>query len=134
MAPARKTSDRGRGELQNAVMEIVWDRGELSVRDVHEELSRKRTIAYTTVMTVMTRLAARKLLRRRKAGASFLYRPAVSRDDHAGEAIRSILSRLAEGIGTPVLSHFVDAVQSRAPEKLEELARLVDAKRKASRR
>jgi predicted transcriptional regulator len=134
MTARRRKQDRIRGELQDAVMQIMWDRGESSVRAVHEELSRKRIIAYTTVMTVMTRLAARKLLRRRRSGASYLYRPAVSRDDHAGEAIVSILSKLVAGIGTPVLSHFVDAVGARSPDKLEELARLIETKRKAPKR
>ncbi|HUP45441.1 MAG TPA: BlaI/MecI/CopY family transcriptional regulator [Thermoanaerobaculia bacterium] len=134
MRKAPKKNDREPGELQAAVMQIVWERGQTTVREVHAVLSRRRPIAYTTVMTVMSRLAARKLLRRRKDGASYVYRAAQSRDEMAGEAIVAILSRLAGGIGTPVLSHFVDAVGSRSPEKLDELAGLIEAKKKGPKR
>jgi predicted transcriptional regulator len=130
MARARKTE---RGGLQSAIMEIIWDRGETTVREVHAILSRKTPIAYTTVMTVMTRLAAKKLLKRRRSGAMYLYRAAATRDDHAGQAIASILERLAGGVGTPVLMKFVDAVGDDSPEKLDELARLIEKKRKGKK-
>ena len=61
-------------------MEIVWARGEASLRDVHLRLESQRDLAYTTVMTVMSRLAEKGLLRKRKNGAAFLYLPALSRE------------------------------------------------------
>jgi predicted transcriptional regulator len=115
-------------------MEILWKRGESSVRDVHSALASTPPVAYTTVMTVMSRLAERKLLRRRRAGSLYLYRPAETRDESAGHAIESILGRLGRAIGTPVLSRFVDALHSRSPEKLDELAKLVEEKRRKARR
>ena len=114
-------------------MKIIWERGEITVRDVHDLLAHKRPIAYTTVMTVMSRLARKKLLRRRKSGAQYVYRPALSNDEFVGEAIVSMLGRLAGGIGTPVLSRFVEAVGA-SPEKLDELAELIAAKRKKGRK
>ena len=131
MPRARKTE---RGELQSAIMEIVWDRGETTVREVHAILTARTPIAYTTVMTVMTRLAAKRVLKRRRSGTLFLYRAAASRDDHAGEAITSILSRLTGGVGTPVMMKFVDAVSRESPEKLDELARLIEKKRKGTKK
>ena len=125
---------RSSGQLQTEIMELLWKRGESSVRDIHSAISSTRPIAYTTVMTVMYRLAEQKLLRRRRAGSLYLYRTAESRDELAGNAIESILSRLGRAIGTPVLSRFVDALYSRWPEKLDELAKLVDAKRRKSKR
>jgi predicted transcriptional regulator len=122
------------GDLQAEVMAFVWAREEVSVRDVHESLSRKRGLAYTTVMTVMSRLAEQKLLRRRRVGASYVYRAAVSREQFAGRAIVSALSKLSGGIGTPVLMQFVDAVEDQSPEQLDELARIIQEKRRRSRR
>jgi predicted transcriptional regulator len=130
MPRAKRTE---RGELQAAIMDIVWDRGETTVRDVHAILSRKTPIAYTTVMTVMTRLAAKKILKRRRAGSLYAYRAAATRDEQAGQAIASILARMAGGVGTPVMAKFVDAVGGSA-EKLDELARLIEQKRKGMKR
>ena len=79
------------GELESEIMKIIWERGEITVRDVHDLLAHKRPIAYTTVMTVMSRLARKKLLRRRKSGAQYVYRPALSNDEFVGEAIVSML-------------------------------------------
>ena len=124
---------RGRGELESEVLNILWEVGETTVRDVHARLAEHRDIAYTTVMTVMSRLVSKKLLRRKKSGPLYLYRPALSNDDFVGNAIASLLGRLTGGIGTPVLSRFVDAVRTSAPEKLEELAKLVEEKRKRTR-
>ena len=129
----RKTT-RNAGQLQNEIMELIWKRGEVSVRDIHAVLARSRPIAYTTVMTVMSRLAERELLQRRRSGSSYLYRAAETRDESAGRAIDSILGRLGRAIGTPVLSRFVDALHSRSPEKLEELAKLVEEKRRKSKK
>ncbi|HVS32561.1 MAG TPA: BlaI/MecI/CopY family transcriptional regulator [Thermoanaerobaculia bacterium] len=132
-SPRRKPA-RNAGQLQAEIMELLWKRGEASVRDIHDALRHTRPIAYTTVMTVMSRLAARKLLRRRRAGTLYLYRPAETREESASKAIDSILARLGRAIGTPVLSRFVDTVHSRSPETLEELAKLVEEKRRKTKK
>lgn len=129
-----KTPRTPGGSLESEIMEIIWQRGEISVRDVHELLGKKRSIAYTTVMTVMSRLEAKKLLRRKKSGVQYLYRPALSSQELVGNEIAGMLRRLVGDIGTPVLSRFVDAVGTSSPEKLDELARLIEEKRKRSKR
>lgn len=61
-------------------MNLLWNGGDMTVRDVHERLGRDGTdVAYTTVMTVMTRLAAKRLLTRRMEEGTYVYRPLETR-------------------------------------------------------
>jgi predicted transcriptional regulator len=67
-----------RGELE--IMDVVWDRGSVTVQDVCDSLS--RPLAYTTVMTVLKTLETkREVLRKVKMGRAFVYEPTISRDE-----------------------------------------------------
>lgn len=70
-------------------MEVLWsDDGQQSVRQVFEQVSRDRQLAYTTVMTVLDRLAKKALVTREQEGRAWLYRPALTRVElYAGEII-----------------------------------------------
>jgi predicted transcriptional regulator len=68
------------GELERAVMDVLWDRGTpATVREVAEMLH-SRDLAYTTVMTVLDRLAGKGMVERDRAGRAWSYRPAASRE------------------------------------------------------
>lgn len=83
------------GELEQAVMDILWNRSELlSVRDVHELLALDRDLAYTTVMTVLDRLAKKGLVVRNLDGRAWLYRPANSRAAQIAIEMLDLLGRL----------------------------------------
>lgn len=83
------------GELEAAVMGILWSRQEwLSVRDVHEVLSADRDLAYTTVMTVLDRLAKKGLATRELDGRAWLYHPARTRTAEVSAALIQELAKL----------------------------------------
>jgi predicted transcriptional regulator len=68
------------GDLERAVMDVLWDRGSpATVRDVAEAL-RARELAYTTVMTVLDRLAGKEMVERERVGRAWSYRPAAPRE------------------------------------------------------
>jgi predicted transcriptional regulator len=80
------------GELERAVMELLWAQQEpQSVRAVHSGLA-DRGLAYTTVMTVLSRLAAKGVVRRERAGRAWLYAPVASRDEYVAELMLQALS------------------------------------------
>ncbi len=110
------------GPLESAVMERVWKRGPLTVRDVVDEIGRPRGLAYTTVMTVMVRLHGKGLLARERNGKTYLYRAVATRDEH-----RALLSRdLAKGL----VSQFGDAALAAFSAELDQ----VDAQHRAALR
>ena len=119
------------GKLEREVLEEVWRRGEVSVREIH--VSFGENTAYTTLMTTLDRLYKKHLLARRKDGRAFLYSPRVSREElEQGIAIDVIDDLLARGTNgvEPVLACIVDAVSEHDRDLLEELDRLVKEKKR----
>jgi len=98
------------GELEQAVMDILWNRREsLSVRDVHELLARDRDLAYTTVMTVLDRLAKKGFVVRNLDGRAWSYRPASSRAAQIASEMQDLLGRLSAEERQEVLARIVPA-------------------------
>jgi predicted transcriptional regulator len=111
----------GFGPLEAEVMEVVWAAtGPVSVRDVAERLNdgRAEPLAYTTVMTVMSRLAQKQVLQRRREGRSYLYEPSAA--DAAGLAVKSVIRTY----GDEAVAHFVEEARAD-PQVLRRLQRLL---------
>lgn len=121
------------GTLEQQVMDVLWDQSPLAVRAVMQKLSGSPSLAYTTVMTTLDRLHKKGLLLRTKDGIAFVYRPALSRDDHQRGLIESAVTDLLSSSATPVLSAFVDAAVRADASHLDELERLIAEHRKTKR-
>lgn len=128
--PDKKGLRKILGDLETDVMELVWVGGEMTVRQIHEKLKSRRNIAYTTVMTVMSRLAEKGLLRKVKEGAAFVYRATSSREEFSRSTVRKVVNGLLGDFTVPAISQFVDSIGDSQPENMEELARLIEQKRK----
>jgi predicted transcriptional regulator len=117
------------GVLEQQALDIVWRRGAASVREVRSEL--KQPVAYTTVMTTLDRLYRKGLLTREKTCRAFVYSAVKSREELEDVVAAEIVSGLLSGDerSRPLLSNFVEAVGDRDRELLDELERLVKAKR-----
>jgi len=120
------------GELQRAVMEVVWGRGEASVHDVLRELSRRRKLAYTTVLTVMQKLEKAGWLEHRNEGKSYIYAPRASREEAGAGSVRGFLKRVFEGDAVAMFQHLIRE-SDLSDEELGELRAMIDAKRKERR-
>lgn len=103
------------GALQAEVMEIMWERGGATVREVVDQLNLTRRFAYTTILTLVSRLQARGLLVREREGRRFRYRPATSREEFLRQLSDDLIDRLFEDFG--------DIGVARLGERLEELDR-----------
>ncbi len=127
--------ENGLGALERQVMAVVWEHGEVNVRDVCARLG--SSVAYTTVMTTLDRLFKKRLLSRRKVGRAFAYQAAATREEIEGavasELVQSLLQRPG-GEPLPILSCLVDAVSDRDRALLGELERLIREKRRATER
>ncbi|MGQ0803275.1 MAG: BlaI/MecI/CopY family transcriptional regulator [Actinomycetota bacterium] len=113
------------GPLEAEVMRVLWEAREpLAVRTVLEALNRQRTpaLAYTTVMTVLSRLADKRILHRARVGRGYVYKPAVP--DEAAIAVRGIV----RDYGDAAVAHFVDEARSD-PELRRRLEHLLSEER-----
>lgn len=129
------TPFRPLGQLERSLLERVWERGEVTVRDLHQRYQPR--LAYTTVMTTLDRLYKKGLLQRRKSGRSFCYSPAMSRAQFGEALARHALELMldyAQPAPQAVLSSFVNAVSDSDAQLLAELERLVKSKRRARKR
>jgi BlaI family penicillinase repressor len=93
----RPTKDRRRREhpmiltvQELELMMIIWERGEASVAQVRQHYQTEHDLAYTTIMTVLSRLEKKGMLKQRKAGKAFLYSALHSRETVAGAAIDNL--------------------------------------------
>jgi predicted transcriptional regulator len=130
----RKTALGQLGNLESEVMERVWRRGEVSVRELHAEFASR--LAYTTVMTTLDRLYKKGLLQRRKVGKAFIYVAALTEQEYQEQLTHHLFGMvLHDGKHSgAVLSNFVDAVSTTDEKLLEQLDQLVKAKRRMLRR
>lgn len=125
-----KKSGKVLGALEEAIMDILWKKGEGTVREVCEVVSRRRDIAYTTVMTVMTRLTDKKVLCRKELrDGSFLYTPCESRDGFYAKASHTLFSEMVRNFGAVAVAQFVDVLEEVDPKQIEALRERLKVKR-----
>lgn len=117
------------GKLQRAVLEIVWERGEATVHDVLRQLDRRKKLAYTTALTVLQKLEKAGWLEHRSEGKSYVYTPAVSREQAGAGSVRGFLKRVFEGDAVAMFQHLIRE-SDLSDEELSELRRMIDEKRK----
>ncbi|MEV0403085.1 BlaI/MecI/CopY family transcriptional regulator [Actinoallomurus sp. NPDC050550] len=112
------------GELEAAIMDRLWRYGRpVAVRDVVDDLQKDRTIAYTTVLTVMDKLHKKGWLRREKAGRGHLYEPLVSRETYTARLMRSALATSNNQAAAFV--HFLSELSSDEAQALQAAMRIV---------
>lgn len=114
-------------ELESEVMDVVWELpAPVAVRAVLDELNARsgRDRAYTTVMTVMRRLAAKGLLERERDGKADLYRATCSRREYADARAGLQVTALVAEYGDVALAHFAAEMQKLDPARRAQLRRL----------
>ena len=113
------------GELETAVMELLWRTPGQTVNEVEERLRHKREIAHTTVLTTLDRMHAKGYLTREKQGKAFVYAPHYTREEFERGVAQEVLGALLGQFNEPALSAFVDLVgeDSVALDHLEEMIR-----------
>jgi predicted transcriptional regulator len=116
------------GELEAAVMQCLWRRDEpATVRDVLAELNGSRSLAYTTVMTVMDNLFRKGQLQREMEGRAWRYTPTRTWSEHSAALLQEVLGEA--GDRGEVLMHFVADLD---PDAVAALRAAVDGARRAT--
>lgn len=119
------------GELEQAVLATLWDRGTATVREIYDRVGAPNGLVYTTVAKVVDRLVAKGLLSRSPAGRAFTYRARVRRETVDRAQLTATLDRiLTRRDGAPAMATLVDVIEAVDPELLDELSRAVQAQRK----
>jgi len=122
--PLNKGVAKVLGELEARVMEIIWDLGDATVKDVHGIINKEKKLAYTTILTIMSRLTEKGLLIKKSLGLAHVYTPSVSREEFYDKVAQTVVEGLMEDFAEPAFTHFVKTVENN-PEKLAELEKML---------
>ncbi|HEX3555434.1 MAG TPA: BlaI/MecI/CopY family transcriptional regulator [Thermoanaerobaculia bacterium] len=108
------------GDLQLAIMRVLWSHGEATVSDVHETLEPERGLALTTIATMLTKMEKKGVVDHRAEGRRFIYRPLVSEGQVRRTMVSDLTSQLFRGDVTALVNHLL----SEHDIDSEELAQL----------
>jgi predicted transcriptional regulator len=122
------------GDLEKSVMDVLWEKGEVTGREVFEEIGRKRSLAFTTILTVMDRLLKKGLIKRIKKGRFFVYMASMSKDDFVKQVSQEVLQGIFDISASSAATSFVDFLYKTSPEEIERLSKLIEDKKKGSSR
>lgn len=104
------------GELEQQIMDIVWESKKCSARDVLTKLEKDKKLAYTTVATILQRLYDKGLLTRNENTAGHVYTPRVSKEKYTKNVAQSFLKNFINTFGDTAIASFADSID-KLPEK-----------------
>ena len=105
------------GPLEQEVMSCLWDTEGKKVGEVHKSLEGKRVIAYTTVMTIMTRLAEKGFLTRKRSGKAYVYTPRATKQQTARKMVGGIFTSLVNQFGEDAVVALSDELEHKKRRK-----------------
>ncbi len=114
------------GDAELEVLKALWGGGPATVREVMQVLhTRGRRVAYTTVLTFLTRLEQKGYVASNKSGMAYVYRARVSRERVSHSRLKALLSQLYDGAAGPLVLQLI-RTERFSPDEIEELQKLID--------
>jgi len=114
------------GEAELEVLRALWEGGPQTVRDVMSRLhDRGRKVAYTTVLTFLTRLEQKGFVASDKREQAYVYRSKVTRENVTRSRVRSLLDQLYDGAAGPMVLQLIEH-EKLSPDDLVRLRKLID--------
>ena len=110
------------------ILKVVWALGQASVREVHGELSKTRTVAYTTVMTMMNILKVKGHVRRRMVNRAYVYTARDTRENVLSRIVKDFIGRVFDGSAEPLLMRLIDD-EYVSPKEIREVCRIKEGGR-----
>ncbi len=110
------------GNLEKEVLNFLWERKKATVKEVFEHFQDKRKLAYTTIFTVLQRLIAKGLVKKKKC----LYFPSYSKNVFIKRIFRSFFDNLFSDFGDVALSSFAEGVRDLPARKRKKLIRRLE--------
>jgi predicted transcriptional regulator len=120
-------------DAQLDVLNILWDRGPLTVRQVHEELAKAKPSQYTTTLKIMQVMASRGLVARDETERSHVYRARIQREDTQQRLASDLMNRAFSGSARKLLVSALGGKRASSKE-IDELQQLIDEYREYRRK
>ena len=118
------------GDLQLRIMKVLWERREATVAEVLDTLDdTDKTLAYTTIATMLRKMEARGLVSHRVDGRSFIYAPKIAAEDVSRSMADHLEDRLFEGNLLDAVSHLL-TTREVSKDELKQLEKLIAERKK----
>ena len=115
------------------ILQVLWRRGPTGIGDLHKSLSEQRTVAKTTVATILNIMLHKKLVVRGQGPRGYLWSAAVKHQEAAGGMLTKLINHVFEGSAQGMVAHLVEG--GRLSEKeLNDIERLIASHRKAAKK
>ncbi len=111
------------------ILKAIWQRGQATVREVHQDLSKNRKIAYTTVLTMMGILEQKGHLIKRAGERAYIYTPAQPQKNVVQRMVNEFVDRVFNGAAKPLLVQLVED-PAISPQDLKEIEAALKARRR----
>jgi BlaI family penicillinase repressor len=123
----------GLSRAQREIMEIIWDRGEVSAIAVREILAAKRELAKNTVRTLLERMEDKGWLTHRENGRTYLYAAAEPREASIGQKVLEVVENICGGSPEKLVAALLD-YRGLHPNELKRIRQLLDQARAGKNR
>lgn len=121
MSLSSRSKKHSLGTLESDIMDALWTIHCGSVRDVLNAIKKKRSAAYTTIMTVMTRLHEKGLVKRKMDhSGAYLYCPAQGKEDFMRTTSKQALASILKEYGEVAITQFVDLLEQSTDADLKK--------------
>ncbi len=120
------------GDLQHAIMAVLWRRGEATTADVHEALRDERGLAFTTIATMLRKMEEKGVVAHRASGRQFVYTPTVTEGQVRRSMVGELVERLFGGDPKALVAHLVSEHEIE-PDELRTLRRRLGQTRRRGR-
>lgn len=120
----KKQSTPTEGELE--ILQVLWERGDSTVRDVHDVLNALRPRAYTSIMSLMNIMTDKGLVVREPQGRAFVYRARRPREKTLGQIVGGVLGGAFAGSAQELVAHVLEQSKPSA-EELDEIRRMIES-------
>lgn len=115
------------GRVQLLIMQVLWNRGRATAREITDDLNQSEAIAHSTVQTLLRGLMEKEAIDHKADGRTFVFFPLVEEGDFKSSATSELLNRVFQGKAQDLVAHLLDDGQVSADE-LAEIRKLINRK------
>ncbi len=129
--PSQQSMINAISNAERPILELLWQKGPLTGREIYDHVRQSRPAAYTTVLTLIGRMVKKGSVRRRQAGGLLVFEAAMERSEFENTVAAVVMKRILEISPSSAISTFVEAVSEWDESKLDEVMEIIEKKRKA---
>jgi predicted transcriptional regulator len=115
------------GELEQKVMEILWTSNPCTARDVLNKLKGEKSLAYTTIATILQRLFDKGLVSRTEEKQVYIYRVKVTKEKYTSTVAQSFLKNFINSYGDTAIASFADSIDKLPAKKKEFFLQILES-------